>query len=286
MPSSAQVRAGGMLAAVLAVTVALSGCAAALLFVPVPTASTPVVGDCWESTFDKAARSANWAGDPVDCSTGHQLYTYAIATVPSSATTWKNSSGGMDSSIEAAGGAACAAKLTAFLPQLPVGGLLTDFFFVPSEGQWAKGARWVRCDLAHLGHGSLLAKPDVVALPSIPELTTQLRDDPTRFAACVLTTDPSGKTGPYDDPDARYVDCGGSDFQWSFQNNFTVPGDIGDPYPAEETIAQVEQQFCGDAAASAKVGWLTYVPTADDWSGGYRGGSCWFYADDSGGTTT
>ena len=288
MPSSARVRARAvaMLAVAAAVSLALSGCAAALLFIPVPSTPTPTAGDCWESSFDKAAGSAAWTGDAVACSAGHQLYTYAIANVPSSATTWRTSSGGMERSIESAASDACAAKLTAFLPELPVGGILTDFFFVPSETQWANGARWVRCDLAQLTFGSLLSKPDFVALPSIAALTVQVRDDPSEFADCVLTTDPSGATGPYDDPQARYADCRGSDYQWSFQSNFTVPGAVGDPYPSDAVIAQLEQESCGDLAAASKVGWIAYVPSPDDWTGGFRGGSCWFFANDSGGTTT
>jgi hypothetical protein len=284
MPSSALTRAAALLIA-LGATIALSGCAAALLFVPLPTSAAPVVGDCWPSTFDTAARSSNWSGTPVDCSSGHQLYTYAMATVSSSAPTWKDGSGNLDSSIASAGGSACSAKLAAFLPDIPVGGLLTDFFFMPSEAQWAKGARWVRCDVAQLAIGSLLTTPSFAALGSITDLTARLRDDPQAFASCVLTTDPSGRTGPFDDPKSRYADCGGT-HQWSLTTNFTVPGVDGDPYPAQTQIAQVEQTSCGDLAAAAGVGWTAYIPTVEQWDGGFRGGSCWFYTDDTGGTTT
>jgi len=284
MLSSALARTAALLAAMV-VTLTLSGCAAALLFVPLPSSAAPVVGDCWGSTFDKAARSANWSGDPVDCSAGHQLYTYAIATVASSATTWKDSSGDLDGTIASRGSEACDAKLAAFLPDLPAGGRLTYFFFVPSEAQWSDGARWVRCDLAQFAVGSLLATPDFAALGSITDLTSRLRSDPTAFAACVLTTDVSGRTGPLDDPKARYADCGG-DYQWALQKDFTIPGADGDPYPAETALAQVEQASCGDAAVAADVGWAAYVPTSEQWDSGYRGASCWFYADDSGGTTS
>lgn len=265
---------------VLAAT-ALAGCSVLFPFGPKVSADgKPAVGSCWTSTFDTVQNDANWtSGPPVACAFRHQLYTFGVTSVYSKKATWATSDGSVDDLIDEDAWNACTRLWGDFLPDVDSGGRISQYYFLPSEAQWKKGARWVRCDVGVLRTGSNFQSPDLAALPAnISVLTSQAKKTPDLFADCVLTTDRSGDTGPYDDPHATVADCTG-DYQWRFESSFRVPGDQSDPYPSDDVLSRELQSQCGDAAEAAQQRWTGYVPTADDWANGNHWGECWYYRD-------
>lgn len=270
----------GAIAAAIVLAGSLAGCSTISTLVSHLRSETqkPTAGQCWSSNYEEAQTAADWNTGPVSCSQSHQLYTFAVVSVTSSASSWHNSAGDLDDSIATDAYQACDKKLAVFLPTVVPGGRLSEFFFVPSDRAWKQGARWVRCDIGVLKAGSSFASPAFAALPSsISVLLRQAQSEPDLFADCVNTTDPSGKSGPYDDPKATIADCTG-DYQWKYESEFPIlDDDTGDAaYPSDEVFNAQSQKKCGDAADAAERGWIAYTPTEKQWTNGNHSGECWF----------
>jgi len=277
---SSRVRVRLVFAAMSVVVVsALSGCAGIGSFLPhtLSASAKPSAGDCWTSTVKTAGQAAAWtAGGAVPCVGKHELLTYAVVNVKSSKSTWRTGDGNLDDEIATAANRSCDAKFWKLFPETPDNGRLLRYFFVAPTDQWKKGARWARCDVGIFKTGSLAEDPTFAALPStVAALQKQLESTPDLFANCVTTTDPSGDTGPYDDPDAVIADCT-QDYQWRYESDFTFPGEADAPYPGDDAFDAVDQAKCGDAADEDGSDWIVYVPTEDTWAAGDRAGSCWF----------
>ncbi len=257
----------------------LSGCTAFSSFArdPGDTASQPALGDCWRGTYSAALDDYTWTGKGrVACALSHQLYSYAVVKVTSSAPTWTSSSTGIDDTVYRDVAKACDDRFSALIRVLPPDSRLVKLWFIAPESQWKKGARWARCDLGVLKAGSSFAHPALATLPSqIGVLFHQVQSNPNLFADCVMTSDPSGNLGPYDDPKATIADCT-KDYQWRLQNFFDMG--LSDVYPSDDAISAIGQLRCGDEASSDQ-DWITYVPTEDQWSSGDHSGECWFYRE-------
>lgn len=264
----------------IALASVLSGCTALGSVFPHTTSASakPAVGDCWVSSFDTAERAAAWtAGGAVGCASKHQLSTYAVVTVTSSAATWRTRDDNLDSKVATDASRACDKKYFAAFADAPEGGRLTRFFFVAPESQWKRGARWVRCDIGVLRTGSLSASPSFASLPTdIATIEKQVESTPDLFATCVTTTDPSGQTGPLDDPKAVVADCT-QDYQWRFESTFIIQSKQSDPYPDDDALNAAAQTGCGESAGAGS-DWIAYTPSRDDWTAGDRSGSCWSFA--------
>jgi hypothetical protein len=282
MTTTLRTRVGAVAAAGIALLFAITGCSTISTYLPHTTSTSvkPSVGDCWRSTVATAQQAAAWtASAAVACASGHQLYTYAVETVKSSASSWRSDSGDLDDSIAEKAYRACNQDFFEVFADAPAEGRLTRYFFVAPEAQWKKGARWVRCDIGVFKTGSRYTRPSFAALPpQISTLTAQLEATPDLFADCVTTTDPSGDTGPLSDPETTVADCT-QDYQWRFESSFSIPGAQDAPYPSDEFFNSTVQSSCGDAADQAGRAWVAYYPTPSTWAQGDRGGSCWFYHD-------
>lgn len=272
-------------ASAIALVVAVAGCTAPVN--PKPTDSTASssppsasasAGDCWVSGFASASRGKEWRGGrPIPCVLPHQLFTYGIVSVYSTRSSWATADGDVDDTIASDASSHCYQEWSRFLPSIDPGTRLSSYYFLPSKLEWKKGARWVRCDVGVLKSGSSFASPELARLPAnISVLKKQVKSQPDLFGDCVLTTDPSGSTGPYDDPKATVADCTGT-YQWQYDTSFRVPYDDGTPYPTDEQWSTIEQSSCGVDADSAGRKWTTYVPTSAQWTSGERWGECWFY---------
>lgn len=266
-------RLAAVLALALAALTGLSGCST-LFPHTLSAGQRPSVGDCWISTFDTAQNAASWSsGGAVACVASHQLYTYAVVKV-TSATKWRGKDGDVNGPIQDAAYRACNEKLSGFI-DVPDNGTLVPYFFVAPEAQWNQGARWVRCDIAVLRTGSLYEHPDLARLPpNISTLVRQAQTTPELFGNCVTTTDPSGDTGPLDDPKAKIADCTG-DYQWQYESSFSIQQDS---YPTDDEFTHLGQQNCGDGADDAGRQWTFYVPTEKDFGDGDITIDCWYYA--------
>ena len=255
----------------------LSGCSTVTGLFPhtLTSAQKPSVGDCWSSTIETADQAAAWTGGgAIACAARHQLVTYAVVTIKSSAPTWRDKHGDLSQAIQTAAFRACNSRL-ADLIVVPENGRLLPYYFVAPEKEWKKGARWVRCDIGVLRTGSLYSKPDLARLPNqVSTLVKQAQDTPELFENCVNTTDTSGDTGPLDDPKATIADCTGH-YQWQFESSFTFSGDS---YPTDDEFNAAIQTHCGDGADAAGRGWIAYGPNEQQWTDGDRGGECWYDA--------
>jgi len=255
----------------------LSGCSTATTFFrhTLSPNQKPSVGDCWTSTFETAQRSAAWtSGGAVSCVTRHQLLTYAVVTVKSSAPTWRDKHDNLSGAIQTAAFRACNSRLSDLIV-VPDNGRLLPYFFVAPEKEWKKGARWVRCDIGVLRTGSLYSQPELARLPNqVSTLVKQAQDSPELFETCVTTTDSSGGTGPLDDPKATIADCT-ADYQWQYESSFTF---ASGSYPTDDEFNAAIQTQCGDGADQAGRGWIAYGPNEDQWKTGDLRGECWYYA--------
>jgi len=255
----------------------LSGCSTVTSFFPHTLSATqkPSAGDCWSSTIDTAGQAAAWTdGGAVPCASRHQLVTYAVVTVTSSAPTWRDKQGDLSASIQTAAFRACNTRLSDLIA-VPDNGRLLPFFFVAPEKEWKKGARWVRCDIGVLRTGSPYSQPELARLPTqLSTLVKQAHDTPEVFESCVITTDPSGDTGPLDDPKATIADCTG-DYQWQYQSSFSFASGT---YPTDDQFNAEIQTKCGDGADAAGRGWIAYGPNEEQWKSGDVRGECWYYA--------
>lgn len=259
---------------------ALSGCSTITTFFPhtISASQKPSVGDCWSASYTTANTSAAWtSGGAVACAAKHQLYTYAVVTVKSSASTWRDRHGNLSDAIQTAAFRACNSRLFDLM-DVPDNGRLMPYFFVAPDKEWKKGARWVRCDIGVLKTGSLYSRPELARLPSqISSLVKQTQTTPELFETCVSTTDSSGNTGPLDDPDATLADCSG-DYQWQFESSFSFSSDA---YPTDDQFNAEIQTKCGDGADQAGRGWIAYGPNEEQWNTGDLGGECWYYVDNA-----
>jgi hypothetical protein len=282
LPTSRPPRRLAAAALLAAVALALSGCSivGALIHPATSATAKPTAGDCWRSTSTTAAQSATWTSSgSVACSSPHQLVTYALATIRSSASTWKDDSGALDVSVANAAFRACNEKLADLL-EVPDNSRLLSYFFVPSEALWRSGARWVRCDIGVFKTGSLFSDPKLADLPALGTIVKEAQTTPDVLATCVTTTDPSGDTGPYDDPEATVADCAET-YQWRLDSTFHLQGGGADgtAYPDDDALDAATQAHCGESAEADGEAWTSYVPTKKNWDNGDSLAECWLLKD-------
>jgi hypothetical protein len=258
--------AGGAVVALLAVT----GCSA------IPTSAKPTVGQCWRVTYAAAAQSEDWVGAAaVSCSSPHESYTYAIATITQKfAGSWQDSKGNPRADVDAAAFAACLAKEKSLLPGItPKEALFYPTYYVPSVAQWTSGARWVRCDMTEIRVGSEVAKPKLTTLPTrFAELVSELKHNPTKFALC---EDDVFNNGP-DGASTSYADCT-KPADWTFLTRLTLPGGSSAPYPGAAALKSLGAEKCA-AAVTAPAGHdiVAKTPTKTSWvQDGVRTVDCW-----------
>jgi hypothetical protein len=265
-------------AIVLCALTACSGSASPL--VNADDADTPPsVGECWNVYYDDAAADATWLGDSaIPCGEPHEAYTYAVVTVKSDAASWVDpkDTATANVSIESAASSACEKRAGRLLPTLTNSQRrLRHFFYLPSLSEWKQGARWVRCDVGIAKVGSLVATPALTELPRYSDLVRQVADDPTTFLNCVVTSDPTGSTGPLDDPDSRIADCAAHP-QWSLDAVATVPGDA---YPGDAVVSAFVHTTCQALANTAGLPWWAYFPDETRWNEGSKQVTCWLFHD-------
>jgi hypothetical protein len=286
--------------AIVAATVSLAGCSLLPLpgqaKQPAPTAAPasgePSVGQCWDATDKKAGDWADWEGSAAtSCSAKHTLYTYGVVKLTGQLPNdWATSATNpaLSDAVSAKASAACDAPYQSFLPNLQWNQeLVQSFFFVPTHAQWAKGARWVRCDVGLLDYGTSLSGEEFTPLPaSISTLTTGVATDPDRYRLC-LTTSSSTAKGPLADSTAVIADCR-DDPQWQLTTHGDLPGAASAAYPSAKALDQATTALCS-AGLSKGDTYVGYPPTKAAWTTGDREIQCWVAlkaAPDDGGPIT
>lgn len=266
-------------------TIALSGCSAlgavgtSIRQVALGATLRPIDGLCWRAPDSAIARDATWSsGLPVDCSTSHTAYTFAVPPLSKSFSgSWRRagSAEALRSDISDAALADCTREEARFLPALDTKKhRLFLSYFVPSIAAWNAGARWVRCDIALVAFGSALFAPTFLPLPTnIDELVGEVTELPLKYALCIDTGDPSGSTDPYHGPFSTYSDCTDRP-QWQEASTAELPSATL-VLPDVDSLLAFEQRWCGDAAEAEGNLWFAYAPTGESWAAGDRRVECW-----------
>lgn len=268
----------------LPLLVSLVGCSSLMPIVgSIVTATTdsnvaPVVGDCWNATFDGAASTSTWVnGDPVSCSKKHQTYTFGMSKIAGISGEWGDAkTGEMRDDVTSAASTACSAAQARFLPGLRTTESRFLFaYYVPSKAAWQAGARWVRCDLSVVNIGSSFIEPTLSELPThISDLLSSFAAHPDLFALCINTGDPVASADPLSSESATYADCA-KDPQWREKSESNLPGDASSPFPEDSAIAAFNQANCGAAADARDEQWTVYAPDSETWKTGDRIVECW-----------
>jgi Septum formation len=236
-------RAVATITGLLLVVGVLTGCSAAQHLTALTQA--PRVGDCWSVDFSQSQKYEDWEGTPaVPCTQVHQSYTYAVGKLTQKFSgSWLDSKGNIRTDVDQAAYDVCKSEQHKVLPTLSAADArLYPAYYVPSVSLWNNGARWVRCDLAEIKVGSLVAAPALANLPSeFSDLRSSLKSSPKKFALC--ENDPASN-GP-DGDQTTYADCTGP-ADWSFVVQLALPGDTDVPYPG---AAQLKKTGTADCAA-------------------------------------
>jgi hypothetical protein len=255
--------AGGL----LALTVALSGCAAIQNLTGHLAGLTvaPKVGDCWRVSYADAQNSEDWEGSgAVPCTQKHETYTYAMTHLTEKFTgSWLDSKGNPRADVDTAAFRACLAEQQRLLPGITAKeALLYPTYYIPSVAQWNSGARWVRCDLTEIKIGSTYENPQLTALPAaFSSLVATLKSNPKEFAFC---EDDPANNGP-DGNQTVYASCTGpSDWTLIFTKN--LPGADGSAFPGTTALKALGDKQCVSAySTSAHVATAIY-PSSTTWT--------------------
>lgn len=244
------------LTARLSAAVVASVIALPLLGVGAAEAATtpPKTGACYAYSV-KALDAASGPTRTVSCSRTHTAVTYFVGTVtgPASAATSH-----VDPAVVLATGSGCRAALVrkigvkaASLTRITFG------YFVPTQAQWAAGARWYRCD-------AVLAKSSS-ALGRIPKnflRAVKTSAGIATYRRCLT------KTG-------KIIACTSRKAYFSARKYATL-GSASAAYPGDTGVADKSFSLCTRALGRAPK-YATW-PLADGWSIGQRQATCYLRA--------
>jgi hypothetical protein len=279
-----------MAALALALTVSLSGCATtfgtSLAHTKAPAKTglvgkaahnAPKVGSCWRGADQHGVPQLDWDLEddsaPVNCSRPHQLYTGAVLPLPSTTSNIESSQGQINAYVYDPAQQACSNYIQKNLggPD-DQNGRFEFKVYLPSEADWAAGARWVRCDLTVFKVGSPVADPELENLPSFATLKHQIQSDSHQFDLCTNVPGGTVAAGPRA-AGAVFASCSG-DPQWTFFHYF---GD-GATDPSYPTPAEFKAQFeaqCAPFGAASGAHAVPWYPTPKEWADGTHGFECW-----------
>jgi hypothetical protein len=261
---------------VLLATLALSACAPGSSKTGIGVtqgagAVKPVVGECWTLTYDHLETWADWKGNqPVDCSSPHQAYTYAVTALTGvQPKSWETT--GVDPhmrpEVQDAASKACHAAQAKYLSGATSDAvLIVPAFYVATISAWKSGARWVRCDVSTIAIGSRVESPKLANLPKFEKLVNNSVD---KYAYCIDAPGSTGKTGPFGTHTETFADCTASP-EWSISDSENIPGDAATAYPGKAALDDSSRVHCGQGG----VVWPLY-PTPQQWATGGRLLVCW-----------
>jgi hypothetical protein len=293
--TTAQGRLIRSLVAAVAVVFALAGCS----LIPLSGAlgalsgsSAPKSGQCWETSNANAVNWVDWQGSAAtDCSANHDLYTYEVGKISGvTANSWSNSQNPSQPTAEVQAKSIKACNPKVLIPRLKWNEeLVQGFFFIPSKAQWASGARWVRCDVGVLAHGTTLVQEELIKLPPrISTLVSEVSSDPLRFDYCINSPVPANGAGPLANNDFnRVADCRDNP-EWMLAGRGTLTEKPGSPFPTGAQANSDSQKICARFETGANKTWIAYLPpeTSTATVGTDREVTCWvgrLDSDDSSG---
>lgn len=219
------------------------------------TASVPRPGQCYRYSVQQAAASSS-PTSPVACSAPHTAWTYHVGTFTGRAARVATPTSLL---LDRPAMAACYAKRAAVFGASVDLTRIRFAWFVPTPAQWARGARFFRCDaVAEVGASSYEPLPP--RLPSVVASAAGLE----RFRACARSAR------------AVRVPCS---LSHDVKAVATVRlGSTSSPFPGSTRIGPSTEKACA-AALSALPGapalaWYTW-PVASSWAAGHKVGTCY-----------
>lgn len=230
-----------------------------------PPSPPPDTETCRALTFGDIGRYSN-ATAATPCDERHTAFTFALETLPSDV-----AFDGVEirnNALQQAAADACTSRFGSY-----VGGdaktralaRLTVTYFLPSQSDFDRGARWIRCDVIALQAERILAE--------LPRKLRGVLDDEavlTDYGLCSVA-EPGA-------PDSVMVTCG----QLHAYRAIAALrlGATTDAYPGDQVTMVDGQRRCEELISErlgTKGGYTfswTY-PTATDWRAGQRFGYCW-----------
>jgi len=245
----------GRLGRTLAVGAAACAVAATLTMSPSATAvepdgphyQEPSVGQCRNYTITAAYKESN-STPTTPCSSTHTAKVIAVGQLPDGVT-WSSSTAQIGAAVSkkcapafdtALGGTEKLRRMSAY----------TLWWFAPTQAQKDHGARWFRCDVALIGHGSL------IPLPS--NSNPLLRDGKLTYGVTLCL---------YGDRHL-YTACARS------HNHRATGGFVfsGSTYPGDAVIKNTVARRCPNLTSSRT--WLYTAPSRESWRHGDRIAIC------------
>jgi len=235
--------AGASTIVALSATLTLAPSATAGVEADGPHYQEPAVGQCRNYTLDAGQKMSN-SSPVVECSLNHTAMTVAVVQLPDTLN-WSSSVDELQTVVDNK----CTPKWRA-----TVGGTLlqrvranfTQFWFAPTQFQKDHGARWIRCDVALVGHQALIPLPKTAA--------PWIRDGKIPYAVtkCVYGTS------------NYYTAC-----IKSHHHRATGAFALADgAYPGDAAVTRAAARRCPNLTSGS--GWLYTHPTRESWKYGDR----------------
>lgn len=236
---------------------------------PKPPSPPPETGRCRNLTFADIGLFSNQSKE-LACGEAHTAYTFAVETLPDEV-----AFDGVDihnDAVQTAAAQSCNTSFPAFIGgDAPTRALarLTVTYFLPEQGDFDRGAYWVRCDVVALQSAQMLA-------PLPRDVKGILDDDGALSKLGVCSNGEPGAQG------SALVMC--TEPHTYRALSALRLGDDNAAYPGEDTAKSTGEQceeVVGDVLGvegGFTYGW-TY-PSAADWAGGQRFGYCWNQTSD------
>lgn len=285
----------GVMAVALSVTltVALSGCTTIAGIVGVQAAkaatsnkaahkaatvdaSKPKTGDCWRSSYSDL-KFADWnSAKPVSCGSPHQLYTYAVHTLPTFHSIPEFTDGYLTESIYQDASEVCQTHaISTYGLFSKLDGRIDYKVFVPRLVDWNKGARWVRCDIRVLAIGSRVSRPRLEDLPSSASIARLVIGETKDFNYCVNDPARDASAGPVV-AGVVFADCSAHP-DWTLVGRVDVSG-TNTTFPSQADFARVNHDDCTAYYANSAATVVAIDPTLRQWKDEDHVMGCWSHS--------
>jgi hypothetical protein len=223
------------------------------------------VGQCWSLTYEQFhEQPENAGGSPVDCSTPHQAYTFAVETM------------GVDDQRSDVSGVVlsnCADQLDDLIPSRDAAARVYVSAILPTDAQWATGDRASSCLVMATKIGSLFRSPIFIDLPAFSQFRADVNAAPNAYYACVNDPGTTSTTGPSLGLETVLASCDTA--QWTLEPSPEFPDPAGEAYPGYSGLYPFMHAHCGAIYDTAtRRGWDFY-PSEQQWDEGSRDFSCW-----------
>lgn len=238
----------------------------------------PQVGDCWfEKNYKVAHTWRSWQGaDHVDCSAKHNSITYAVKQfgedwrLPPEKEAWPTR--WVLALRDTCKPFQTSKYLTTFWRSR-----VETYYYLPTKSQWAKGERWLRCDVGIRRVGSTVAYQTTGSLEDLPATLEEIRAVRDQNYSLSPHSWCIKGSGDAFDEKAVYVSCNGQrTFTWYIFEERKMKQPLGAPYPSDQVMETAWHRACWPIASKLPGSDLNVQwPSETSWLLGDRAISCY-----------